>query len=44
MITGIVNEEFEPIIPLLVCGSDSRIYAQDAILDTGFIREFTSGG
>ncbi len=36
MITGIVNEEFEPIIPLLVCGSDGKIYAQDAIVDTGF--------
>lgn len=25
MITGIVNEEFEPIIPLSVCGSDGKI-------------------
>ena len=36
MITGIVNTEFEPIIPLLVCGSDGKIYTQDAIIDTGF--------
>jgi clan AA aspartic protease len=36
MITGIVNREFEPIIPLSVCGSDSKIYTQDAIIDTGF--------
>ncbi|MDH6099301.1 clan AA aspartic protease [Anabaenopsis sp. FSS-46] len=36
MITGIVNTEFEPIIPLSVCGSDGRIYTQDAIIDTGF--------
>jgi len=36
MITGIVNADFEPIIPLSVCGSDGRIYTQDAIVDTGF--------
>jgi clan AA aspartic protease len=36
MITGIVNAEFEPIIPLSVCGSDGKVYTQDAIIDTGF--------
>lgn len=36
MITGIVNADFEPIIPLSVCGSDGKIYTQDAIVDTGF--------
>jgi clan AA aspartic protease len=36
MITGIVNEDFEPIIPLSVCGSDGKVYTQDAIVDTGF--------
>jgi hypothetical protein len=32
MITGVVNADFEPIIPLSVCGSDSKIYTQDAIV------------
>jgi clan AA aspartic protease len=36
MISGIVNAEFEPIITLSVCGSDGKIYTQDAIVDTGF--------
>jgi clan AA aspartic protease len=36
MITGIVNAEFEPIIPLSVCGSDGKVYTQDVIIDTGF--------
>jgi len=36
MMTGIVNAEFEPIIPLSVCDSDGKIYTQDAIVDTGF--------
>ena len=36
MITGIVNADFEPIIPLLVRGSDGTVYTQDAIVDTGF--------
>jgi clan AA aspartic protease len=36
MITGIVNADFEPIIPLSVCGSDGKAYTQDAIVDTGF--------
>jgi clan AA aspartic protease len=36
MITGIVNTDFEPIIPLSICGSDGKVYTQDAIVDTGF--------
>ena len=36
MITGIVNADFEPIIPLSVYGSDGKVYTQDAIVDTGF--------
>jgi len=36
MITGIVNADFEPIIPLSVCGFDGKVYTQDAIVDTGF--------
>ncbi|WP_373547142.1 clan AA aspartic protease [Chamaesiphon sp.] len=36
MITGIVNEEFEPIIPISLCDSDGNVYTQDAIIDTGF--------
>jgi clan AA aspartic protease len=36
MITGIVNPDFEPIIPLSICGSDGKVYTQDAIVDTGF--------
>jgi clan AA aspartic protease len=36
MITGIINADFEPIIPLPVCGSDGKIHTQDAIVDTGF--------
>lgn len=36
MITGIVNADFEPIIPLSICGSDRKVYTQDAIVDTGF--------
>jgi predicted aspartyl protease len=35
MITGIVNLDFEPIIPLSICGSDGKVYTQDAIVDTG---------
>ena len=34
MITGIVNRDFEPIIPLSVYGADGKIYTQDAIVDT----------
>jgi clan AA aspartic protease len=36
MITGIVNVDFEPIILLSICGSDGKVYTQDAIIDTGF--------
>jgi clan AA aspartic protease len=36
MIAGIVNADFEPIIPLSICGSDGKVYKQDAIVDTGF--------
>ena len=36
MITGIVNVDFEPIIPLSICGSDGKVCTQDAIVDTGF--------
>ncbi|MBN3923935.1 clan AA aspartic protease [Nostoc sp. NMS4] len=36
MIAGIVNADLEPIIPVSVCGSDGKIYTQDAIVDTGF--------
>lgn len=35
MITGIVHD-LEPIIPLHICGSDGKVYIQDAIIDTGF--------
>jgi predicted aspartyl protease len=35
MITGIVRD-FEPIIPLSVCGFDGKVYTQDTIVDTGF--------
>jgi clan AA aspartic protease len=36
MIDGIVNADFEPIIPLSICGSDGKVYNQEAIVDTGF--------
>jgi clan AA aspartic protease len=36
MITGIVNADFESIIPLSICGSDGKVYTQEAIVDTGF--------
>jgi clan AA aspartic protease len=36
MIFGIVNADFEPIIPLSICGSDGKVYTQEAIVDTGF--------
>jgi clan AA aspartic protease len=36
MIIGIVNADFEPIIPLSICGSDGKVYTQEAIVDTGF--------
>ncbi len=36
MITGEVNAEFEPIIPLSILSSDGKIFPQDVIVDTGF--------
>ena len=36
MIIGIVNADFEPIIPVSVCDFDGKFYTQDAIVDTGF--------
>jgi clan AA aspartic protease len=36
MIIGIVNADFEPIIPLSICGSDGKVYLQETIVDTGF--------
>ncbi|WP_017747143.1 hypothetical protein [Scytonema hofmannii] len=36
MITGVVNADFEPIIPLSIRRSDGKIFIQDAIVDTGF--------
>jgi clan AA aspartic protease len=36
MITGIVNEEFEPIISISLHDSEGNVYTQDAIVDTGF--------
>ena len=36
MITGTVNTELEPIISLSIHHSDSKVFIQDAIVDTGF--------
>lgn len=36
MTSGIVNADFEAIISLSICDSEGKIYAQDAIVDTGF--------
>ncbi|PSB18173.1 clan AA aspartic protease [filamentous cyanobacterium CCP2] len=36
MITGFVNVEFEPIIPLSIRSADGKVLTQDAIVDTGF--------
>lgn len=36
MISGVVNAEFEPIIPLSIQRADGKIFTQDAIVDTGF--------
>jgi clan AA aspartic protease len=36
MITGVVNAEFEPIIPLSIRRFDGKVFTQDAIVDTGF--------
>ncbi|MGK7878471.1 MAG: clan AA aspartic protease [Xenococcaceae cyanobacterium] len=36
MITGSVNIDFEPVIPISICDSNGKIYTQEAIIDTGF--------
>ena len=36
MIGGIVNGDFEPIIPLSIYSVTGQIYRQDVIVDTGF--------
>lgn len=36
MIAGFVNDEFEPIISLSIRRADSKVFTQDAIIDTGF--------
>lgn len=36
MISGVVNAEFEPIIPLSIRRSDGKVFTQDTIVDTGF--------
>jgi clan AA aspartic protease len=36
VIIGVVNKEFEPIISLSIRCSDGKVFAQDAIVDTGF--------
>ncbi|NJP08284.1 MAG: clan AA aspartic protease [Leptolyngbyaceae cyanobacterium RU_5_1] len=36
MITGLINVEFEPIIPLSIRRADGKVFTQDAIVDTGF--------
>jgi clan AA aspartic protease len=36
MIAGIVNGDFEPIIPLSIYSVTGQIYTQDVIVDTGF--------
>ncbi|MBI4779758.1 MAG: clan AA aspartic protease [Oscillatoriophycideae cyanobacterium NC_groundwater_1537_Pr4_S-0.65um_50_18] len=36
MITGVVNADFEPIIPLSIRRSNGAVFLQDAIVDTGF--------
>jgi predicted aspartyl protease len=36
MITGVVNEEFEPIISISLYDSEGNVYTQDAIIDTCF--------
>lgn len=36
MIAGMVNADFEATISLSICGSDGKVYTQNAIVDTGF--------
>ena len=31
MIAGSVNPDFEPIIPLSICGSDSKVYGKHGL-------------
>ncbi len=36
MITGSVNADFEPLIPISIYDVNGKIYTQEAIIDTGF--------
>lgn len=36
MIIGVVNADFEPIVPLSIRRSDGKVFTQNAIVDTGF--------
>lgn len=36
MIRGVVNAEFEPIVPLSIRRSDGKVFTHNAIVDTGF--------
>ncbi|NEU76519.1 clan AA aspartic protease [Hassallia byssoidea VB512170] len=36
MCRGLLQGDFEPIIPLSVCSVTGQIYTQDVIVDTGF--------
>jgi len=36
MITGTVNADFEPIIPISIYDLNGKVYTQEAIIDTGF--------
>ncbi len=36
MITGSVNSDFEPIIPISICEDNGKVYTHEAIVDTGF--------
>lgn len=40
MITGFVNVEFEPIVPLSIRRADGKVFTQDAIVDTGLMAGF----
>jgi hypothetical protein len=42
MITGIVNADFEPIIPLSIRLSDGEVFTQDAIVEPGFNAQYNS--
>ncbi|MCU0552488.1 MAG: hypothetical protein MUC48_24415 [Leptolyngbya sp. Prado105] len=44
MITGFVNVEFEPIIPLSIRRTDGKVFTQDAIVDTALhLEKFKAG-